>query len=309
VIVCTAQRQRARSKDRRRRRYPLLAIPLISRAAQAAYDETVGSNRPTADMGTGPASQAAKPAWDGQALQGDPHRRDDKAQRVQAMFTAIAHAYDINNRLHSLGLDQSWRRRTVRLVEPIVGSRVLDVACGTGDLTEAFARAGATEVTGLDYTAAMLDHARVKAAKAGGAVGRIHYLQGDAQSLPFPDASFDIVSIAFGIRNVADPAKALAEFRRVLAPGGRLAILEFSRPKAGFVRFVSDLYTQRIMPWTASLIARDGSGAYHYLPKSVETFLDPSALSAQLCSAGFVHVTAHPMTMKTCTVLIGRVAS
>lgn len=178
----------------------------------------MGSDRPTSDMGTVPASHAAKPAWDGQALQGDPHRRDDKAQRVQAMFTAIAHAYDINNRLHSLGLDQSWRRRTVRLVEPIVGSRVLDVACGTGDLTEAFARAGATEVTGLDYTAAMLDHARVKAAKAGGAVGRIHYLQGDAQSLPFPDASFDIVSIAFGIRNVADPAKAIAEFRRVLAP-------------------------------------------------------------------------------------------
>ncbi|MBM4009237.1 MAG: bifunctional demethylmenaquinone methyltransferase/2-methoxy-6-polyprenyl-1,4-benzoquinol methylase UbiE [Planctomycetes bacterium] len=261
------------------------------------------------DMGTAPASKREKAAWDDQTLQGDPHRRDDKAQRVQAMFTAIAHAYDINNRLHSLGLDQSWRRRTVRLVEPIPGSRVLDVACGTGDLTEAFARAGAAEVIGLDYTAAMLDHARMKAAKAGGTVANIRYLQGDAQSLPFADASFDIVSIAFGIRNVADPSKALAEFRRVLTPGGRLAILEFSRPKAGLVRFVSDLYTQRIMPWTASLIARDGSGAYHYLPKSVETFLDPSALSTQLCSAGFVHVTAHPMTMNTCTALIGRVVS
>ncbi len=267
----------------------------------------MGFERSTANADERSGSAGVKSVWDDQSLQGDPHRRADKAQRVQAMFTAIAHAYDINNRLHSLGLDQSWRRRTVRLVEPIVGSRVLDVACGTGDLAEAFACAGAAEVTGLDFTAAMLDHARVKAAKAGGAAARIRYLQGDAQNLPFPDACFDIVSIAFGIRNVADPAKALAEFRRVLAPGGRLAILEFSRPKAGFVRLLSDFYTQRIMPWTASLIARDGSGAYHYLPKSVETFLDPSALSVQLCSAGFVHVTAQPMTMNTCTALIARI--
>lgn len=308
-IVCTPHTQRAHRKCRGLRRYPRLVIVLISRPARCAYDATVVRVPPTSESAAAPASPAGKPAWDGQTLQGDPHRRDDKAQRVQAMFTAIAHAYDLNNRLHSLGLDQSWRRRTVRLVEPVVGSRVLDVACGTGDLAEAFARAGAMEVTGLDYTAAMLDHARVKAAKAGGTVARIRYLQGDAQSLPFASGSFDIVSIAFGIRNVADPAKALAEFHRVLAPGGRVAILEFSRPKAGFVRFVSDLYTQRIMPWTASLIARDGSGAYHYLPKSVETFLDPSALSAQLCSAGFAHVTAHPMTMNTCTALIGRVAS
>jgi demethylmenaquinone methyltransferase/2-methoxy-6-polyprenyl-1,4-benzoquinol methylase len=269
----------------------------------------VKGERPSADAAAPPASQKAAAAWDGHTLQGDLHRRDDKAQRVQAMFTAIAHAYDINNRLHSLGLDQSWRRRTVALVEPVAGSRVLDVACGTGDLSEAFARAGALEVTGLDYTAAMLDHARVKAAKAGGTVSRIRYIQGDAQSLPFADGSFDIVSIAFGIRNVADTMKALHEFRRVLAPGGRLAILEFSRPKAGLVRFVSDLYTQRIMPWTASFIARDRSGAYHYLPRSVETFLDPAALSVQLCSAGFVDVASHPMTMNTCTALIGRVAS
>jgi demethylmenaquinone methyltransferase/2-methoxy-6-polyprenyl-1,4-benzoquinol methylase len=155
----------------------------------------------------------------------------------------------------------------------------------------------------------MLDHARVKAAKAGGTVSRIRYIQGDAQSLPFADGSFDIISIAFGIRNVADTMKALHEFRRVLAPRGRLAILEFSRPKAGLVRFVSDLYTQRIMPWTASVIARDRSGAYHYLPRSVETFLDPAALSVQLCSAGFVDIASHSMTMNTCTAFIGRVAS
>lgn len=119
---------------------------------------------------------------------------------------------------------------------------MLDVACGTGDLAQAFVLAGAGKVIGLDYTPAMLDYARSKATRIGGRIAEIQYVDGDAQSLPYPDQSFDIVSIAFGIRNVADPSRAIQEFRRVLRPGGRVVILEFSRPRSGFVRFFT-IYT------------------------------------------------------------------
>ncbi|MSQ90588.1 MAG: bifunctional demethylmenaquinone methyltransferase/2-methoxy-6-polyprenyl-1,4-benzoquinol methylase UbiE [Phycisphaerales bacterium] len=225
------------------------------------------------------------------------------------MFTSIAHAYDLNNRVHSFGLDQRWRRRAVEAAAPVATDDVLDVACGTGDLAEAFARAGARSVTGLDYTPAMLEVARAKAARSGGAPGRIQYIQGDAQALPHADRSFDIVSIGFGIRNVADPALALREFRRMLRPGGRLVILEFSEPTSAFIRFFHRLYTHHIMPWTATILARDGSGAYRYLPRSVQTFLDPRHLADQLTAAGFSKVSQHSLTMGTCVVTLARVTS
>ncbi len=251
---------------------------------------------------------AKSSGWDANALKGNPHGRTDKAERVREMFTAIAHAYDINNRVHSFWLDQSWRRKAVRLANPVHADTVLDVACGTGDLAQAFVSAGAGKVIGLDYTPAMLDYARSKASRIGGRIAEIQYVDGDAQSLPYPDQSFDIVSIAFGIRNVADPLKAIQEFRRVLRPGGRLVILEFAQPPSAFVRFFHNLYTNHIMPWTATILARDGSGAYRYLPRSVETFLDPKQLSAQLISVGFSKVIQHELTMGTCVISIGQVA-
>ena len=254
-----------------------------------------------------PDTKAA--GWDANALKGNPHGRIDKAERVREMFTAIAHAYDINNRVHSFWLDQSWRRRAVRLADPVRGASVLDVACGTGDLAQAFVLAGAGKVIGLDYTPAMLDYARSKATRIGGRISEIQYVDGDAQSLPYPDQSFDIVSIAFGIRNVADPLKAIREFRRVLKPNGRLVILEFSQPRNAFVRFFHNLYTNHIMPWTATILARDGSGAYRYLPRSVETFLDPNQLSDQLISVGFFKVSQQELTMGTCVISIGEIAN
>ena len=225
------------------------------------------------------------------------------------MFSAIAHAYDINNRIHSFGLDQSWRRRAVNQSNPVVGAEVLDVACGTGDLAAHFARQGARSVVGLDYTAAMLEVARTKALREGGAVAAIRFVEGDAQALSFSDASFDIVSIAFGIRNVADPDLALRQFRRVLRPGGRLAILEFAEPGSRFVRAIHGCYTRRIMPWTATLLARDDSGAYHYLPRSVETFLDPEALAVRVRAAGFGAVRTSRMTLGTCAITVATVDS
>jgi demethylmenaquinone methyltransferase/2-methoxy-6-polyprenyl-1,4-benzoquinol methylase len=160
-------------------------------------------------------------------------------------------------------------------------------------------------VTGLDYTAAMLDLARAKATDGRRLAVQPTYVQGDAQSLPWPDASFDIVSIAFGIRNVDDTLKALREFHRVLAPGGRLVVLEFGEPGFAPLRWFNRLYTHHIMPLTASLIARDRSGAYRYLPRSVETYLSPERLRAQVEESGFVGIRQHHMTFGVCVGTLG----
>ena len=241
-------------------------------------------------------------AWDHGIKQEDPHAFEDKPDRVRSMFAAIAGAYDLNNRLHSFGLDQRWRKAVVRACRVRPTDDVLDVACGTGDLTEAFARARPRSVTGVDFTPPMLDVARRKASRRRRPAGEPEpvYAVGDATALEFPDASFDVVSIAFGIRNVGDAAAALREFRRVLRPGGRLAILEFATPRNPIVRFGHDLWTRRIMPHTATLLARDRSGAYHYLPRSVETFLDPDALAAAVEAAGFRPPRRRPLTLGTC---------
>lgn len=247
--------------------------------------------------------QPDAPAWSGRDLAGNPHRTGDKADRVQRMFAAIAPSYDLNNRLHSFGRDQAWRRAAVHMAELRKSDSVLDVACGTGDLTRAFADAGAAIVVGLDFTAEMLDIARTKrlAPHSSPVTNTISYVQGDAMALPFDDASFDVLSIAFGIRNVSDPARALREFRRVLRPGGRLIVLEFSEPRFAPARWFNNIYSKRIMPITATLISRDRSGAYRYLPKSVETFMSPSQMKSAMEAAGFKVTRQKPLTFGVCT--------
>ena len=240
------------------------------------------------------------PVWSADALARDPHADAQKARKVQSMFAAIAAKYDLNNRLHSFWQDQRWRRQAVGMAGIGPETDVLDVACGTGDLSEAFADARPRSVTGVDFTPEMLDVARRKAAPGPAGRPEVRYETGDAMQLRFADASFDVVSIAFGIRNVADPMRALREFHRVLRPGGRLVVLEFADPTNPLVRFGSDLYTKRIMPWTASLIAGDRSGAYHYLPRSVSTFMQPQAFRRSLQDAGFAPQAAQPLTFGIC---------
>ncbi len=214
------------------------------------------------------------------------------------MFAAIARSYDLNNRVHSLWRDQAWRRHAVKRAGVKPTDEVLDVACGTGDLTMAFARAGAARVVGADFTREMLDIAEHK--KPARSADTITYVEADAQQLPFDDASFDVVSIAFGIRNVQEPERAISEFARVLRPGGRLVILEFDTPMFAPVRWFNSFYSGWVMPRTATLISGDRSGAYRYLPKSVGAFMARDELIALIERSGLKDASAESLTLGIC---------
>ena len=197
------------------------------------------------------------------------------SDEVRGMFDRIAPVYDAMNRVMTAGLDRSWRRRAVEaVVQP--GHRVLDACCGTGDLAVAAEREGGY-VTGLDFSPAMLERARRKS-------GTITWVEGDMLALPFADASFDAATVGFGVRNVADLAGGLTELHRVLRPGGRLAILEITRPR-GLLRPFFSLWFERIVPLLGRVVP--GGKAYTYLPASVRRFPDAADLAALMGRIGF----------------------
>ena len=201
------------------------------------------------------------------------------AEGVRSMFDRIAPVYDLMNRLMTAGLDQRWRRLTVRLVVS-PDDRVLDACCGTGDLAIAARKAGAREVFGLDFSERMLERARSKEPA-------IEWTRGDLLELPFEDASFDAATVGFGVRNVADLERGLAELRRVLRPGGRLGILEITRPR-GPLRLFYRLWFDVLIPVAGRILP--GGRAYTYLPASVRRFPGPDALAALLREQGFADV-------------------
>ena len=194
---------------------------------------------------------------------------------VRTMFDRIAPVYDLMNRLMTAGLDRRWRRLTVAAaVRP--GDRVLDVCCGTGDLAVEASRAGG-EVTGLDFSPRMLERARRK-------LHSVTWVEGDALELPFADESFDAATVGFGVRNLSDLERGLQELRRVLREGGRVAVLEITRPK-GPLRHFYALWFDRIVPLLGKVLP--GGAAYTYLPASVRRFPGPEELAAMLADAGF----------------------
>jgi demethylmenaquinone methyltransferase/2-methoxy-6-polyprenyl-1,4-benzoquinol methylase len=201
------------------------------------------------------------------------------AEGVQRMFDRIAPVYDAMNRVMTGGLDRRWRRITV---EQAVreGDRVLDACCGTGDLALAARAQGAAEVAGLDFSAKMLERARAKSSD-------IEWVQGDVLALPFEDASFDSATVGFGIRNVDDLEAGLRELRRVLRPGGRLAILEITTPRGVLAPFYR-VWFDRVVPLLGRVLP--GGDAYTYLPASVRRFPEPAELARLLEENGFGEV-------------------
>ena len=266
-------------------------------------------NMPPTDMIDSP-TDSATPAWDDDSLR-SPHDNSAKAARVNRMFGEIAESYDLNNRVHSFGRDQTWRRKAVHLTKVRRDQDVVvDVACGTGDLSFQFASAHPAEVIGIDFVPKMIEIAKQKYSdyqKKGRIQVPIDFRVGDAMNLDLDDGCADIVSIAFGIRNVTNPAQAVAEFRRVLRPGGRLIILEFSLPRNPLMRLLYQFYFNQVMPRTATLLAGDRSGAYKYLPRSVDTFITPDQMVQMISDAGFCEVSVSAMTFGICMAYLASV--
>lgn len=216
-----------------------------------------------------------------------------------AMFDRIAHRYDLLNRVLSLGIDQRWRRRTVRALELSPHeARVLDLATGTADLAIQVARRHpSAHVTGLDPAERMLAEGHVKITSAG-LEDRVRLLTGDAETLPFPDASFDGVTIAFGIRNVPDRARALREMHRVTRPGGRVAILELSEPGGGLFGRIARFHVHRLVPWIGALIS--GAREYSYLQRSIAAFPPADEFAGMVEEAGLSIVRVERMILGVC---------
>lgn len=218
---------------------------------------------------------------------------DPKA--VNSMFARIAGRYDLANHLLSGGADYWWRQRLVRAVHDAHPGAVLDLATGSGDLAFALADglSAGTRITGMDFCQPMLDEAAKK--RAGNPRwSTIEFRPGDGLDLPLPDRSFDAVTISFGLRNMADRHRALSEMRRMLRPGGRLFVLEFSQPYFWFRPFYY-AYLKFVLPVIAGLVTGDRS-AYEYLGGSIELFPDREAMSAEIRRAGFSAVRATPLT-------------
>jgi demethylmenaquinone methyltransferase/2-methoxy-6-polyprenyl-1,4-benzoquinol methylase len=220
----------------------------------------------------------------------------EKAGRVRGVFDSVATRYDLMNDLMSLGIHRLWKRFAVELTGVRAGQRVLDLASGTGDLAARLA--GLVGPDGLvvmsDINAAMLAQGRDRMLDDG-RVGNLRYAQIDAESLPFPDASFDCVTIGFGLRNVTHKERALAEMRRVLRPGGRALVLEFSHPTTAPLRAAYDLYSFQVLPRLGRLVANDDA-SYRYLAESIRMHPDQPTLKAMMEAAGFERCDVHNLT-------------
>jgi demethylmenaquinone methyltransferase/2-methoxy-6-polyprenyl-1,4-benzoquinol methylase len=231
-------------------------------------------------------SSSQSPPWDREALRA-PHTRADKALRVEAMFDAIASTYERVNTVASLGRDAVWRRRTVAAADVRPSDVVLDLCCGTGDMLRAFAaaRPPARLIIGVDFAAQMLARG-----VHDGLGNEIRLIRGDALRLPLADESVDVISCVFGVRNFQDLQAGLCEMYRVARPGGRVVILEFALPENRLLRWGYRFYCEHVLPRLATLISGDRSGAYRYLPRSIQTFERRDALAQRLEQAGFGNV-------------------
>lgn len=228
---------------------------------------------------------------------------DKSGAKVRGMFAEIAPRYDFVNRLLSGGIDVWWRHVTVSRAPPPAAGAILDCCTGTGDLALAYAaKAGpGVRIVASDFCQPMLDRGIEKSAKAG---LPIEWIEADAMALPFPTAAFDLVTVAFGLRNIADTGRGLAEMARVLVPGGRIAILEFSLPQNALIRGGYLWYFRNVLPFLGNTVARNRSDAYTYLNQSVEEFPSGERLAALVRAAGFERVEMVPLSFGIATLTI-----
>ncbi len=220
----------------------------------------------------------------------------EKAQRVRQVFDSVADRYDLMNDLMSLGIHRLWKRFAIDLAGVRTGQSVLDLASGTGDLASRFAGlvGPGGRVVMSDINNAMLNRGRDRMLNEG-RVGNLEYVQINAEAIPFDDHSFDCVSIAFGLRNVTDKQHALEEMYRVLKPGGRLLVLEFSKPTGRTFGKVYDLYSFKLLPAIGKLVAKDAD-SYRYLAESIRMHPDQETLKGMMQQAGFERCDFHNMT-------------
>jgi demethylmenaquinone methyltransferase/2-methoxy-6-polyprenyl-1,4-benzoquinol methylase len=225
---------------------------------------------------------------------------DAKHQQVRRMFDSIAKKYDLMNRMMTMGIDKLWRRRAVKLVAKTRPKTILDIATGTADLAIALARkAHEAQITGVDLSEGMIEIGRQKVehARLG---DRINLKAADALALPFEDNSFDIITVAYGVRNFEHLDKGYAEMHRVLAPGGMLCVLELTTPKSKFVRPFYNFYTRVIIPAVGRMVSKDDR-AYTYLPESIAAVPAREEMTRLMTNARFTHARYKSMTFGTCT--------
>jgi demethylmenaquinone methyltransferase/2-methoxy-6-polyprenyl-1,4-benzoquinol methylase len=222
--------------------------------------------------------------------------KSQKVNMVKDVFQSVAAKYDIMNDLMSLGIHRLWKRYTIDCSGARAGHNVLDLAGGTGDLTAKFSRivGESGKVVLADINDAMLKVGRDKLRDLG-IVGNVEYVQANAEALPFPDNSFDIITIAFGLRNVTDKDKALASMYRVLKPGGRLLVLEFSKPTNDMLSKVYDAYSFHLLPKIGQVVANDGD-SYQYLAESIRMHPEQKVLEDMMKQVGFEHTSFHNLT-------------
>ncbi len=222
--------------------------------------------------------------------------REEKVRKVGAVFDSVASNYDVMNDLMSLGIHRLWKRFAIEMTSLRPGQRVLDLASGTGDLAAQLSKVVGEEgeVIASDINGSMLTTGRERLIDQG-IVNNVRYLQTNAESLPFPDNHFDCVTIAFGLRNVTDKARALQAMQRVLKPGGRLLVLEFSKLTVAPLKPLYELYSFKLLPLMGKLIANDAD-SYRYLAESIRMHPDQESLKRMMISAGLARCDYHNLS-------------
>ncbi|WMN05992.1 bifunctional demethylmenaquinone methyltransferase/2-methoxy-6-polyprenyl-1,4-benzoquinol methylase UbiE [Marivirga arenosa] len=230
-------------------------------------------------------------------------KETSKKQQVADMFDNISHKYDFLNHFLSLGIDIRWRKKAIKLLKEIQPKQILDIATGTGDFAVESLKLNPDHVTGVDISEGMLNVGREKLKKRK-LDDRITLTSGDSENLPFEDNKFDAIIVAFGVRNFENLEKGLAEMNRVLRPGGKVVVLEFSKPKSFPFKQLYNFYFKNILPTLGKTISKDNA-AYTYLPESVKSFPDGKDFTAILDKIGFKNTECKPLTLGISSIYTG----